>query len=257
MKLFLFILMLIPLALFAQDDPEPATEKGEYLDMNGVGALFKESETLEEFEEKLNTQENEVNNLDLNKNGEVDSLRVLESVDGNTQLIVIQAVLGKNAYQEVATIEVDKTEDGNTYVIIVGDKSIYGDNYVFDEKAEEEAKKKSEEVKLELDGGGIPELDGGENEKSSVSGYINNFGMRRVLYKPLIKDAFYDSGDVNVQVCVDGNGQVISAKNTMRGSTTINPQLVEIAIAGAKKYKFEKSSVDKQCGSIKIKFRVK
>ena len=52
--------MLIPLTLFAQDDPKPATEEGNDLDMNGVVALFKESETLEEFEEKLNIQENEV-----------------------------------------------------------------------------------------------------------------------------------------------------------------------------------------------------
>ena len=80
--------------------------------MNGVDALFKESESLEEFEEKLNTQENEVNNLDLNKDGEVEYLRVLESVGGNTQYIVIQAALGENACQDVETIEVDKTEDG-------------------------------------------------------------------------------------------------------------------------------------------------
>ena len=138
---FSFVLSMVLLAslnLLAQDDPQPATEEGEDLDLNGVAALFKESETLEEFEQKLNSEENEVNNLDLNKDGEVDYLRVLESVDGNTHLIVIQAALGEEAYQDVCTIEVDKSEDGNTYVQIVGDKSIYGDSYILEPPPEEQ-----------------------------------------------------------------------------------------------------------------------
>jgi len=124
--------------LTAQDAPQPATEEGEDLDLSGVAALFKESETLEEFEEKLNSEEAEVNNLDLNKDGEIDYLRVLESVDGSTHLIVIQAALGEEAYQDVCTIEVDKSEDGNTYVQIVGDKSIYGDSYILEPPPEEQ-----------------------------------------------------------------------------------------------------------------------
>ncbi len=124
--------------LTAQDAPQPATEEGEDLDLSGVVALFKESETLEEFEEKLNSEEAEVNNLDLNKDGEIDYLRVLESVDGSTHLIVIQAALGEEAYQDVCTIEVDKSEDGNTYVQIVGDKSIYGDSYILEPPPEEQ-----------------------------------------------------------------------------------------------------------------------
>lgn len=248
MKLFLFILMLIPLTLFAQDDPKHATEKGEDLDMNGVGLLFKESETLEEFEEKLNTQENEVNNLDLIKDGEVDYLRVLESVDGNTHLIVIQAALGENAYQDVATIEVEKTEDGNTYVIIVGDKSIYGDNYVFEKKADAEKFKGEIGGMFDQDGDGI----------STGSGDIGgNLGGRGVLYKPVIKDTSQKEGSVNLKVCVDGNGKVISAVYTQGGSTTTDPDLKRTAIAGAKKYKFDKSMLDKQCGTIRIRFRVR
>ena len=138
--------ILLPLILLfafasssAQDDPAPATEEGEDLDLNGVAALFKESESLEEFEEKLNSEESEVNNLDLNKDGEVDYLRVLESTEGTTHLIVVQALLGEEAYQDVCTIEVDQDEDGNTYVQIVGDKSIYGDGYILEPPEEEQA----------------------------------------------------------------------------------------------------------------------
>jgi len=132
----LFFIISVP--LFSQDAPEPATEEGEDLDLQGVASLFKESETLEEFEEKLNSEETEVNNLDLNKDGEIDYLRVLESVQGTTHLIVIQAALGEEAYQDVCTIEVDKNEDGNTYVQIVGDKSIYGESYILEPPPEEQ-----------------------------------------------------------------------------------------------------------------------
>jgi hypothetical protein len=144
MKMKKLVLMIVPLIVFysttiiAQDTPQPATEEGEDLDLQGVATLFKESETLEEFEEKLNSEEAEVNNLDLNKDGEIDYLRVLESVEGSTHLIVVQATLGENAYQDVCTIEVDKDDDGNTYVQIVGDKSIYGDGYILEPPAEEQ-----------------------------------------------------------------------------------------------------------------------
>ena len=136
----LFLALLFSFQILAQDEPQPATEEGEDLDLSGVAALFKESETLEEFEEKLNSEEAEVNNLDLNKDGEIDYLRVLESVEGTTHLIVIQAALGEEAYQDVCTIEVDKSEDGNTYVQIVGDKSIYGDSYILEPPPEEQEK---------------------------------------------------------------------------------------------------------------------
>ncbi len=140
-KIGLIIISLVVFSfhsIVAQEAPQPATEEGEDLDLQGVAALFKDSETLEEFEEKLNSEEAEVNNLDLNKDGEIDYLRVLESVEGSTHLIVIQASLGENAYQDVCTIEVDKDEDGNTYVQIVGDKSIYGDGYILEPPPEEQ-----------------------------------------------------------------------------------------------------------------------
>ncbi len=49
------ILPFMTVLVYAQDAPEPATEEGEDLDLQAVASLFKESETLEEFEEKLNS----------------------------------------------------------------------------------------------------------------------------------------------------------------------------------------------------------
>lgn len=147
-------------------------------------------------------------------------------------------------------------------------------------KADEEARKKAEADKFKGEIGGLfgQEGDGkGETGKpgnqgdpsgdpnasnlegvSTGSGDIGgNLGGRGVLYKPVITDKSQKTGDVNLKVCVDGSGLVISAEYTQSGSTTSDTDLVKTAIAGAKKYKFEKSSLDKQCGTIKIKFRVK
>ena len=44
---------------------EPATETGEDLDLYAVIDLFKESESIEDFEQALNGESNGVNNLDL------------------------------------------------------------------------------------------------------------------------------------------------------------------------------------------------
>jgi hypothetical protein len=136
--LIVCFLMFISIPMLAQDAPEPATEEGEDLDLQGVASLFKDSESIEEFEEQLNSEETEVNNLDLNKDDEIDYLRVLESTEGKTHLIVVQAALGEEAYQDVCTIEVEEDEDGNTTVQIVGDPSIYGESYILEPPPEEE-----------------------------------------------------------------------------------------------------------------------
>jgi outer membrane biosynthesis protein TonB len=146
-------------------------------------------------------------------------------------------------------------------------------------KADAEAKRKADAEKFKGEIGGMFGQDGdgkGETGKpgnqgdpngdpnasnlegiSTGSGDIGgNLGGRGVLYKPVIKDKSQKTGNVMLKVCVDENGRVVSAVYTQGGSTTSDPDLKRTAIAGAKKYKFEKSSLDKQCGTIKIKFRV-
>ncbi len=82
-------------------------------------------------------------------------------------------------------------------------------------------------------------------------------GGRGVLSKPRITDNSQKTGDVVMKVCVDATGKVISAKYTQAGSTTTDSKLLATAKRAALKYKFERGSVDKQCGTIKIKFRLR
>jgi|GEM_PF-4178240 len=64
------------------------------------------------------------------------------------------------------------------------------------------------------------------------------------------------AGKVVIKVCVDSEGKVSEAKFTQRGSTTTDSYLVSVAEKAAKKYKFTTATVDTQCGTITVDFKV-
>ena len=102
------------------------------LDLQAVASVFGESKDLQDFEMKLNDYDSQISNLDLNNDGEVDYLRVIESAENNVHLVIIQAVLAKNVFQDVATIVVEKNQNRRTYVQVIGDPYLYGDNYIIE-----------------------------------------------------------------------------------------------------------------------------
>ena len=110
-----------------------STDISEQLDLRTVATLFAESKDLEEFEQKLNNPETAFSNLDLNGDGQVDYLRVVESSTGLQHLILIQAVLAKDIFQDVATLYVEKDEATSQVSLqVIGDSYIYGDNYIIE-----------------------------------------------------------------------------------------------------------------------------
>jgi len=106
------------------------------LDLKAVANLFGEVKDLEEFEKKLNSDSLHLCNLDLNGDGQVDYLRVVETTEkeekAKKHTIVLQAVLAKDIYQDVATIYVENNDKNEALVKLIGDKKIYGDNYVIE-----------------------------------------------------------------------------------------------------------------------------
>ena len=101
------------------------------LDLNAVASIFGDSRDLYDFERRLNDPFYQISNLDLNHDGYVDYLRVIETIDGNLHFIFIQAVIGKRRFQDIATIEVYKNYN-QTYVQVVGNTYIYGPNYIIE-----------------------------------------------------------------------------------------------------------------------------
>ncbi|WP_333601105.1 hypothetical protein [Flavobacterium sp.] len=108
------------------------SEISDNLDLRAVASIFGDSENLADFERRLNDPKIQISNLDLNEDNQVDYLRVIETVEGNAHLIVIQSVLGRDTYQDVATVEVQKDRDNRVQVQVVGDVYMYGANYIYE-----------------------------------------------------------------------------------------------------------------------------
>jgi hypothetical protein len=107
-------------------------EISDNLDLQAVASIFGDSENLEDFENRLNDPYTQISNLDLNRDGYVDYLRVVEVSENYTHLVVVQAVIGNDLYQDVATIEVERDRYQVTTIQVVGDPYIYGPNYIIE-----------------------------------------------------------------------------------------------------------------------------
>ena len=105
------------------------TDMSFYLDLNAVAAAYAEANSTREFEQILNSSRYMINNLDLNCDGWVDYLRVIETRNGYYHALLIQACLAPGVFQDVATLVAERRSD-RLYVEVVGDRYLYGYNYI-------------------------------------------------------------------------------------------------------------------------------
>ena len=134
MKIRIILIMALLLtsgALYAQEDitvVAASSEAAEGLDLTALGELFRNSETIEDFEMTLNDPETGINNLDLNNDGFVDFIRVIDESYGDVHILVLQVPLSEVEFQDVATIEIERV--GDEYNMqIHGNEVIYGYDY--------------------------------------------------------------------------------------------------------------------------------
>lgn len=115
-------------SLFGQDmTVTGSSDAASGLDLQSVGELFRNSEDAEAFERKLNDPATGINNMDLNEDGEVDYIRVVDMAEGDTHVLALQIQLSETEFQDVATIEIEKAD--KEYVVqIHGNVHIYGPN---------------------------------------------------------------------------------------------------------------------------------
>lgn len=128
-------LLFSSVVLFAEETitvSATSSDISESLDLKAVAKIFAQAKDLEQFELMLNNPDSAFTNLDLNGDGDIDYIRVIETSTGSQHLIVLQAVLAKDIYQDVASIFVEKDEANNVKVQIVGDEYIYGANYIIE-----------------------------------------------------------------------------------------------------------------------------
>ncbi|MBN1143225.1 MAG: hypothetical protein JXA72_02335 [Bacteroidales bacterium] len=105
---------------------------GDNLNLYAVMKLFQESETLEGFERSLNDENSRINNLDLDGNGYVDYIRVIDNVDKNVHYIVLQVAINARENQDVAVFTVVQRANNEVEIQLIGDEDLYGKNYIIE-----------------------------------------------------------------------------------------------------------------------------
>ncbi len=114
---------------FAQENDFPEFT-GDNFSLEGALALFKKSNSLEEFEKMLNQEDNNVNNLDLNNDGNIDYINVDDIQENNTHIIVISTFLNETEKQDIATIGIEKIAKEEATLQIEGDEELYAENTI-------------------------------------------------------------------------------------------------------------------------------
>lgn len=135
--LCLFTLVFTPVALLTQTDADSTGFAGDNFSLEGALELLKKSPTLEAFEEKLNAEDSYVNNLDLNEDGQIDYVKVIDSQDADLHAIVLQVDVSERESQDIAVILLERTGDENALLQIVGDEDVYGEEKIIEPYAEE------------------------------------------------------------------------------------------------------------------------
>lgn len=120
--------------VFSQENKEPEALglPGDNLDLYAVLDLFKKSETIEDFEKKLNEESTKINNLDLNNDKKIDFIKVVTEKKDKDFIFILQILVNKDEVQDVAVINVFKIIDGSINMQIIGDEALYGKNYVIE-----------------------------------------------------------------------------------------------------------------------------
>lgn len=130
-NLLIVLLVFTVLSIHAQDQT-PATEAGEDFDLSAVMYVMETAEDIEDLEKKINLSDHQINNLDLNKDNEIDIVKIVEFDDDNIRVLALRAVIGEHDYQDIATIEIEKHSDTEISLQIIGDPDLYGPDYILE-----------------------------------------------------------------------------------------------------------------------------
>ena len=132
---FLFCLLTcsaIFLTAYAQN--ESGTDStglpGDNFSLQGALQMFQNASSPEDFEKMINSEGNHVNNLDLNGDGEIDYVRVVEKLDKDNHIFILQVAVSENENQDIAVIELEKNGKESAVIQIVGDEDIYGEQVI-------------------------------------------------------------------------------------------------------------------------------
>jgi hypothetical protein len=109
---------------------------GDHFNLHAVLDLFEKVKSVEEFEKALNRKNNEINNLDLDDDGNVDYIVVRELMEGSAHLFVLTVPVG-NEFQDIATVEIEKTGKEEAIIQVIGNEEIFGEEIILEPSDEQ------------------------------------------------------------------------------------------------------------------------
>jgi hypothetical protein len=143
--------------------------------------MFQKAASPEEFEKLINTESNNVNNLDLNGDGEIDYIRVIDKVEKDVHAFILQVPVSETESQDIAVIELEKTDDTTAIIQIIGDEEIYGEQVIIEPDGGEEAAKE-----MPMPGKG-PNVEFAEYEPARVVVNVWLWPSVRFVYGPVYR----------------------------------------------------------------------
>lgn len=105
---------------------------GDNFSLQGALRLFQTASSPEEFEKLLNTQDKNVNNLDLDKDGKTDYVKVIDKAEKKSHAFILRVPVSQTENQDIAVIELEKTGDTVAVIQIIGDKNIFGKEIIME-----------------------------------------------------------------------------------------------------------------------------
>lgn len=99
------------------------------LDLQAVGQLVKDAKDGEDLERMINTSD--INNIDLNSDGNVDYIKVQEYGSGDNRGFSLFTEFEAGEEQEIATIDIAKGENEEYEIEIQGNQHVYGQNHYY------------------------------------------------------------------------------------------------------------------------------
>ena len=105
---------------------------GEDFDLEALPGILQEVNTFEELEKAINDSTSDINNLDLDQNGEVDYVLIHEYEDGDSHVAFLRVAMSEDEYQDIASIEMEKQSATTASFQIVGNEKLYGEDYILE-----------------------------------------------------------------------------------------------------------------------------
>lgn len=126
--------------LKAQDQPgvDSTGLPGDNFSLQGALEMFQKANSPEEFEKLINAENNHVNNLDLNEDGDIDYIKVIGNMDKDAHALVLQAIISETESQDIAVIEIEKTGEEDAVLQIIGDEDIYAEEIIIEPGSDED-----------------------------------------------------------------------------------------------------------------------